>query len=62
MTFIRIATSALVLTLFAAGGVTVEAKGPEARSSAAQVVLTLLGASTAAEARMCDPACRWRCC
>ena len=63
MTFVRIVASALMLTLFAAGASTLPTKSSGAvAASAANVVLTLLGASTAAEARMCDPSCRNRCC
>jgi hypothetical protein len=61
MTFVRIVASALMLTLFAAGATTLPTK-TSAAASAANVILTLIGASTAAEARMCDPACRYRCC
>ena len=63
MTFVRIVASALMLTLFAAGATTLPTKSSGAETaSAANVILTLIGASTAAEARMCDPACRYRCC
>jgi len=68
MTFIRVIMSALMLTVFAAGATTIDAKRPEARSaSASEIILTLIGASMTAHAmtanaRMCDPRCRYRCC
>jgi hypothetical protein len=63
MTFVRIVASAMMLTLFAAGATTLPTKSSGAEAtSVANVVLRLLGASTTAEARMCDPACRYRCC
>ena len=63
MTLIRVIASALMMTLIAAGAATTDpTRSVVGHSDAAEVVLTLLGASAAAQARMCDPACRYRCC